>query len=148
ELFSAARGRGATLNGRQIRVSEVASLQRALLCSGFPYDVREHPEAPLGLFNRLTRLAQGVRRFGSAALDLAYVAAGRLDGFFEFGLKPWDIAAGGLLVMEAGGAITQMDGGPFDLTAGNVLACGKQLAGELTSECARFLAEIGWKPPR
>jgi len=145
ELFSAAKGRGAKLNGKPIHVSSVTSLDKALLCSGFPYDVREHPEAPLGLFNHLTRLAQGVRRLGSAALDLAYVAAGRLDGFFEFGLKPWDIAAGGLLVVEAGGTMTQIDGSPFDLAIGDVLACGKQIEGKLAGECARFLAEVGWK---
>ncbi len=146
ELFSAAKGRGATLNGNPIQVSEVASLERALLCTGFPYDVRERPEAPLGLFNRLIRHAQGVRRFGSAALDLAYVAAGRFDGFFEFGLKPWDIAAGALLVMEAAGTMTQIDGAAVDLSVGDVLACGRGIEGKLKSECARFLAEIGWTP--
>jgi myo-inositol-1(or 4)-monophosphatase len=146
ELFSAARGRGATLNGRPLSVSSVQSIDRALLCTGFPYDVRERPEVPLGLFNRLIRHAQGVRRIGSAALDLAYVAAGRFDGFFEFGLKPWDIAAGALLVMEAGGTITRVDGEPLDLAIGDVLACSPGIEEQLKTECSGFLAEIGWTP--
>ncbi len=146
DLFSAARGRGATLNGSPLRVSAVESLDRALLCTGFPYDVRERPEIPLGLFNRLIRQAQGLRRIGSAALDLAYVAAGRFDGFFEFGLKPWDIAAGALLVMEAGGTMTRVDGEPFDLSIGDVLASCPGIESRLKAECSRFLAEIGWTP--
>jgi myo-inositol-1(or 4)-monophosphatase len=146
ELFSAAKGRGATLNGGPIHVNEVASLEQALLCTGFPYDVREHPEAPLGLFNRFTKRAQGMRRFGSAALDLAYVAAGRFDGFFELGLKPWDIAAGALLVREAGGTIMRIDGAPFDLAFGDVIAGGKAIESILQRECSQFLAEIAWRP--
>lgn len=146
ELFSAARGRGATLNGSPLRVSSVQSLDRALLCTGFPYDVRERPEVPLGLFNRLIRQVQGVRRIGSAALDLAYVASGRFDGFFEFGLKPWDIGAGALLVMEAGGTMTRVDGQPLDLSIGDVLACCPGIRERLMTECSAFLAEIGWTP--
>src|SRR5260370_34884467 len=103
-MSSAAKGRAARLTGEQIKSSEVDSIERALLCTGFPYDVREKPEAPIGLFNRFVVRAQGLRRFGSAALDLAYVASGRFDGFFEFGLKAWDGAAAALLVSEAGGA--------------------------------------------
>jgi myo-inositol-1(or 4)-monophosphatase len=146
ELFSAAKGQGATLNGKPLQVSSESTLERALLCTGFPYDVREHPEAPLGLFNRLIRRSRGVRRFGSAALDLAYVAAGRFDGFFEFGLKPWDIAAGALLVSEAGGAITRIDGAPLDLSIGDVLASGPGLQARMKEECGRFLTEIEWTP--
>jgi myo-inositol-1(or 4)-monophosphatase len=148
ELFSAAKGQGATLNGIPLRASAVETLDRALLCTGFPYDVRERPEVPLGLFNRLIRYAQGVRRMGSAALDLAYVAAGRFDGFFEFGLKPWDVAAGALLVMEAGGAMTRVDGELLDLSVGDVLASCPGIAARLRAECAHFLAEIGWTPRR
>ena len=85
---------------------------------------------------------------GSAALDLAYVAAGRFDGFFEFGLKPWDIAAGALLVMEAGGAMTRVDGEPLDLSIGDVLASCPGIEARLKTECAQFLAEIGWTPRR
>ena len=146
ELFSAARGMGATLNGAPIRASDASSLERALLCTGFPYDVREHPEAPVGLFSRLIRQAQGLRRLGSAALDLAYVASGRFDGFFEFGLKPWDIAAGALLVSEAGGEMVRIDGAPFDLAIGDILACAPGLARTLIGECRGFLAEVGYTP--
>ncbi len=146
ELFSAARGEGATLNGRPLRASSVATLDKALLCTGFPYDVRERPEGPVGLFNRFILRAQGMRRTGSAALDLAYVAAGRFDGFFEFGLKPWDIAAGALLVEEAGGVIRHVTGAPFDVMRGDVIASAPALAPELLSEAKRFLDDLGWKP--
>jgi myo-inositol-1(or 4)-monophosphatase len=148
ELFSAARGRGAALNGRPIHPSTCADLEHALLCTGFPADVRENPSAPVGLFTRLIREAQGVRRFGSAALDLAYVAVGRFDGFFEFRLKPWDIAAGALLVSEAGGNATRIDGAPLDLAFGDILACTSSLAPVLAPQCAAFVKEVGWKPRR
>ncbi|MFL5322578.1 MAG: inositol monophosphatase family protein [Myxococcaceae bacterium] len=146
ELFSAGRGQGATVNGAPIRVSTTATIDRALLCTGFPYDVREKPEAPVGLFNRFIRKAQGIRRMGSAALDLAYVAAGRFDGFFEFGLKPWDIAAGALIIEEAGGVASGIRGDPLSLTAGHILACGKVIEPVLREECRLFLDELGWKP--
>lgn len=146
ELYSAARGRGATLNGAALRVSNAAALERSLLSTGFPYDVREHPDGPVGLFNRFIRRAQGIRRMGSAALDLAYVAAGRYDGYFEFGLKPWDVAAGALLVKEAGGAMTHIDGVAFDVGRGDVLACAPGIAQALGEECQRFLAEMHWSP--
>lgn len=146
ELFSAGRGAGATLNGKALQVSETTELRRALLCTGFPYDVREKPEAPVGLFNRIIRKAQGIRRMGSAALDLAYVASGRFDGFFEFGLKAWDIAAGALLVQEAGGFCERIDGQPLDLRDGDLLAVNGQLATALRAECSRFVSEIGWTP--
>ncbi|QAT83456.1 inositol-1-monophosphatase [Corallococcus coralloides] len=146
ELFSAAKGEGATLNGVPLKASSTATLERALLCTGFPYDVRERPDLPVGLFSQLILLAQGMRRTGSAALDLAYVAAGRFDGYFEFGLKPWDIAAGGLLVAEAGGVIVHIDGRPFDVLKGDVLASGANLAPQLMTQAKRFLDEIGWTP--
>ncbi len=145
ELFSAARGHGATLNGRPLRVSSVDALSRALLCTGFPYDVRERPEAPVGLFNHFIRKAQGIRRMGAAALDLAYVAAGRYDGFFEFSLKPWDIAAGALLIQEAGGVVRRIDGAPLDLAKGHLFACARTLEPDLARETAAFLGELGWK---
>lgn len=146
ELFSAARGEGATLNGRPLKPSATATLDRALLCTGFPYDVREKPEGPVGLFTRFILRAQGMRRTGSAAMDLAYVAAGRFDGFFEFGLKPWDIAAGALLVQEAGGVISHISGAPFDVLRGDVLASAPLLAPTLQAEAKRFLADCGWTP--
>jgi myo-inositol-1(or 4)-monophosphatase len=147
ELFSAARGEGATLNGQPLKASATSEIERALLCTGFPYDVRERPEGPVGLFNRFIRRAQGIRRTGSAALDLAYVAAGRFDGFFEFSLKPWDIGAGSLLVTEAGGVMTTIDGAPFDVMRGDVLASAPGLAAVLQEECRQFIAELGWKRP-
>jgi myo-inositol-1(or 4)-monophosphatase len=146
ELFSAARGQGATCNGLPLRPSEATELGRALLCTGFPYNVHQHPEGPMGLLQRFIRRAQGIRRMGSAALELAYVAAGRFDGYFEFGLKPWDIAAGALLVQEAGGLCLRIDGAPLDLVVGDVLACAPGLEGPLVGECRTFLAELGYQP--
>ncbi|MGV3625808.1 MAG: inositol monophosphatase family protein [Archangium sp.] len=140
ECFSAARGQGATLNGRRIQVSAAQSLERSLLCTGFPYDVRERPDAPVGLLRRLLVQAQGMRRMGSAALDLAYVACGRFDGFFEYGLKPWDIAAGGLLVREAGGVMRRIDGGEWSPYASDVLAAASGIGAALSAECAAFAA--------
>ena len=146
ELFAATRGEGAALNGLPIRVSGAATLDKALLCTGFPYDVRENPEAPLGLFNRLVRKARGMRRFGSAALDLAYIACGRYDGYFEFGLKPWDVAAGALLVREAGGLITRIDGAALDLHRGDVIAGGAAIHAALHAETVPVLEAVGWRP--
>ena len=114
ELFAAERGEGATLNGRRVRVSETDDLNRALLCTGFPYDVRERNDFARH-FRNFIMSAQSVRRDGTAALDLAYVASGRFDGFYEEGLRPWDVAAGVLLVEEAGGRVTHYDGKPFQI---------------------------------
>ena len=114
EMFAAERGRGATLNDRKIRVSSVEELSGAMLCTGFPYNVRERPDFARD-FTNFTMNAQAVRRDGSAALDLAYVACGRFDGFWEEGLNPWDVAAGKLLIEEAGGVITYYDGSPFSI---------------------------------
>ncbi|HEV7891610.1 MAG TPA: inositol monophosphatase family protein [Pyrinomonadaceae bacterium] len=114
ELFAAERGQGATLNGRSLRVSETDELNGALLCTGFPYDVRDRGDFARHFRNFIMR-AQSVRRDGAAALDLAYVAAGRFDAFYEEGLRPWDVAAGVLLVEEAGGRVTHYDGSPFNI---------------------------------
>ncbi|HVF41928.1 MAG TPA: inositol monophosphatase family protein [Pyrinomonadaceae bacterium] len=114
ELFAAERGGGATLNGRGLRVSETDELNGALLCTGFPYDVRDRGDFARHFRNFIMR-AQSVRRDGAAALDLAYVAAGRFDAFYEEGLRPWDVAAGVLLVEEAGGRVTHYDGSPFQI---------------------------------
>ncbi len=148
ELFAAARGQGATLNGRRLSTGTASSLDRALLCTGFPYDLHLHPEVPLGLFNRLVTQAQGMRRLGSAALDLAYVAAGRFDGYFEFGLKPWDTAAGALLVQEAGGRVCRIDGAPYEPRFGDLAASSRALGSQLTSVCAAFVKDVGWQPRR
>ncbi len=146
ELYAAARGAGATLNGRTLRATTVTTLDAALLCTGFPYDLAQRPDAPLGLFSRIVTRAQGMRRMGSAALDLAYVAAGRLDGYFEFGLKPWDSAAGALLVQEAGGRVLRLDGAPYEPRCGDLLASGPGLSAELAAQCAGFLRGLGWQP--
>jgi len=120
EIFTAERGQGATLNDRRIRVSEVEDLNRAMLCTGFPYDVRERPYFARH-FTNFTMAAQAVRRDGSVALDLAYVACGRFDGFWEDGLNPWDIAAGVLLVEEAGGRVSDFNGDALDIYTPQVL---------------------------
>jgi myo-inositol-1(or 4)-monophosphatase len=121
ELFAAERGGGATLNGRSLRVSETSELNGALLCTGFPYDVRDRGDFARHFRNFIMR-AQSVRRDGAAALDLAYVAAGRFDGFYEEGLRPWDVAAGVLLVEEAGGSVTHYDGSPFRIYTPPIIA--------------------------
>jgi myo-inositol-1(or 4)-monophosphatase len=122
ELFSAERGRGAFLNGRRLQVSDAGSLVDALLVTGFPYDVHQRVDEIVGLFAAFVGRARAVRRLGSAAIDLCYVAAGRMDGFWETDLKPWDIAGGALIVEEAGGRVTTMSGDPFASRAGQVLA--------------------------
>jgi len=121
EVFTAERGQGAALNGRRIRVSPTPSLASALLCTGFPYDVRERNEFARHFANFIMN-AQGVRRDGAAALDLAYVAAGRFDGFWEEGLKPWDVAAGVLIIEEAAGRVSNYANGPFDIFTPPILA--------------------------
>lgn len=110
ELFSAERGKGAFMNGKPLHVSDVTELQRSLLVTGFPYDAWNTPLDNFANFVRFAKLTQGVRRLGSAALDLCYVAAGRFDGFWELALKPWDVAAGGLIAREAGALVTNVDG--------------------------------------
>jgi myo-inositol-1(or 4)-monophosphatase len=112
ELYTATRGGGAFLNGRRLRVSEEADLSRALVATGFAYDVRQNPEDNLDHFGVFVKHARAVRRDGSAALDLCYLAAGRFDGFWELQLHPWDVAAGFLMVEEAGGRVSDRKGGP------------------------------------
>ncbi|PSB35600.1 inositol monophosphatase [Stenomitos frigidus ULC18] len=127
ELFRAAKGLGATCNRRPIRVSKTAALEKSLLVTGFAYDRRQTTDNNYAEFCYLTHLTQGVRRGGSAALDLAYVASGRLDGYWERGLSPWDIAAGIVLVEEAGGLVTAYDRSPMDINTGRILATNGQL---------------------
>jgi myo-inositol-1(or 4)-monophosphatase len=122
ELFTAERDQGAYLNGARIRVSGAGRLVDAVLVTGFPYDVHEEAETLVGLFGAFVAKARAVRRLGSAALDMCYVAAGWLDGFWEARLKPWDIAAASLLVEEAGGRVSGMDGAPFSPRGTSVLA--------------------------
>lgn len=127
ELFTGERGQGAFVNGKRLRVSETRSLLDALLVTGFPYDVHERLVPLLAMFGAFLGEARAVRRLGSAALDLCYVAAGRFDGFWEQTLKPWDVAAGALIVEEAGGRITGMDGSQFDPAAAHLVASNGQI---------------------
>ena len=122
ELFTSERGRGAYLNQQSLQVSAAKDLIDALLVTGFPYDVHSRVEEIVGLFGAFVARARAVRRLGSAALDLCYVAAGRMDGFWESGLKPWDVAGGSLIVTEAGGRVTDMAGGSFTSRGGHILA--------------------------
>jgi myo-inositol-1(or 4)-monophosphatase len=122
ELFTAERGSGAFLNGRRLQVSDAAALVDAVLVTGFPYDVHQRVDEIVGLFAAFVGQARAVRRLGSAAIDLCYVAAGRMDGFWESDLKAWDIAGGALIVEQAGGRVTDMSGAPFSSRAGRVLA--------------------------
>jgi myo-inositol-1(or 4)-monophosphatase len=121
ELFTAEKGRGAFLNGQSIRVSKTKTLSESLLATGFPSRKR-HSSPNIHLYQELTLRSHGVRRAGSAALDLAYTACGRLEGFWEFNLNPWDTSAGVLLVTEAGGSVTRFDGSPFQLNSEETLA--------------------------
>jgi len=127
ELFTAERGGGAFLNGLPLRVSSARTLVDAMLVTGFPYDVHGRIDEIVGLFGAFVGRARAVRRLGSAAIDLCYVAAGRFDGFWESDLKPWDIAGGALVVAEAGGRVTNMEGAPFTSRGRHVLATNGKL---------------------
>jgi myo-inositol-1(or 4)-monophosphatase len=126
ESFFAAKGKGAFMRRgfaeKHLRVSATRELVDALVCTGFPYGDRDKLPQMIAAFGKFTEVSRGTRRLGSAALDLAYVAAGRLDGFWELGLRPWDVAAGHVLVEEAGGAVTRLDGSPHRLAGGEILA--------------------------
>jgi myo-inositol-1(or 4)-monophosphatase len=132
EMFAAERAKGAWLNGRRLHVSRVEQLQESLLATGFPSQKR-HASPNIHFYQQLSLRSHGIRRAGSAALDLAYCAAGRIDGYWEFNLNPWDTAAGALLVVEAGGAMTRFDGTPFLLDSQEILASNGRIAGELQS---------------
>lgn len=122
EMFSALKAKGAFLNGKKISVSDISELDKSLLATGFPYDVRASQENNISHFNNFAIRAQGIRRCGSAAMDLCYVACGRYDGFWELKLKPWDIAAGTLIVQEAGGQVSDFKGGRFSIFGSEILA--------------------------
>lgn len=121
DMFVAVRGSGAYLNGKKLKVSPTATLSRSLLATGFPYDIRMSKDNNLNYFNLMAVEAQAIRRAGAAALDIAYLAAGRFDGFWELKLMPWDVAAGCLMVEESGGVISDMSGGQWDISSPNVL---------------------------
>jgi myo-inositol-1(or 4)-monophosphatase len=122
EMFTAEKGAGAFLNGRRLKVSSSSKLVESLLVTGFPYNITENPGNAVEHFVHFLMAARGVRRLGSAAMDLCYVAAGRFDGFWEVSLSPWDMAAGALCIAEAGGRITDMAGAPLNIYQKTVLA--------------------------
>jgi myo-inositol-1(or 4)-monophosphatase len=141
EMFTAARGQGAQLNDRRIRVAPRPSLDGALIGTGFPFRDQRQIDAYLGMFRAITLETAGVRRPGSAALDLAYVAAGRTDGFWELGLSPWDFAAGALLITEAGGTVSDLAGGSRWFETCNLVAGGLKVHREMLALIQPFLSE-------
>jgi myo-inositol-1(or 4)-monophosphatase len=145
EMFSAARGAGATLNGEPIHVSRAKLLQESLIATGFPSQKR-HESPNVHFYQEFTLRSHGVRRAGSAALDLAYVACGRLDGYWEFKLNPWDTSAGFLLVEEAGGTITHFDGSPFTLDSRETLATNGLIHAEMQALFADMFAGKNLQP--
>jgi len=141
ELFTASRGEGATVNNKRIRASRVSSLENALLCTGLSYQEGAALNGHMQAIEEFTKASGGIRKTGSAALDLAYVAAGRLDGVWETGLKPWDSAAGGLMVREAGGLIKDLSGGDDWLNSGNVVATAPKLMHDMLAILKNCYAE-------
>ena len=141
EMFSATRGNGARLNKFRLRVSEQKTLKDALLATGIPYTQFDFMEDYLQSFRHFMTHTAGLRRAGSAALDLAYVACGRVDGYWEFNLKPWDIAAGALIVKEAGGLVTDFKGGEDFLTSGNILTANPKLYKEMAQVIGHTISE-------
>jgi myo-inositol-1(or 4)-monophosphatase len=142
ELFVAERGEGAFLEGGKIHVSSTGRLGEGLVATGFPYDVRENCRDALGYFDEMIPQAQAVRRQGSAALDLAYLAAGRFDGFWELRLRPWDTAAGWVLVEEAGGIVTDLYGKSYCLESPTIAASNGRIHGELLAVLDRASSRI------
>jgi myo-inositol-1(or 4)-monophosphatase len=141
ELFTAERGQGAWLNGKPLKVSTAEVLIDSLLVTGFHYDVQRDPAELIGLFTRFITTSRAVRRLGSAALDLCYVAAGRFEGFWEQKLHPWDIAGGALLVQEAGGSVSGLDGSPYSSRGGSVLATNGHVHEEMLRTIRDFQQE-------
>jgi myo-inositol-1(or 4)-monophosphatase len=146
ELFFAVKGKGATLNRKRIHVSRANKLDHSLLVTGFPYDIHEHPEKSLPYFNALIQRAQGVRRLGSAALDLCYLAMSRFDGFFEVFLNPWDTAAGSLILQEAGGMITDFNGEPYSIYQRELAASNGLIQMEMIDVIKKVKSKL-LKPP-
>jgi myo-inositol-1(or 4)-monophosphatase len=131
ELFHAEKAKGAFLNGERIGVSRINRLNRGLLCTGFPYDVHEHADFYLRYFRQFITKSFAVRRPGSAAIDLSYLAAGRFDGFWEFKLQAWDVAAASLMITEAGGKVTDFQGRPFNIYSQEILASNELIHEEM-----------------
>ena len=141
DLYTATKGRGAFLNDKRIRVSKCDKLQESLIGTGFPFRDFKYLDTYLSMFKSMLQKTTGIRRPGSAALDLAYVANGSLDGFWEIGLSPWDIAAGGLLVREAGGIISNLNGKDGWLQSGNVLAASPKIYDAMVETLAPHLTD-------
>lgn len=141
ELFTATRGQGAQLNGYRLRCTNARYLEGTILATGFPFKAKQHATTYINLVGKLFTQCADFRRTGSAALDLAYVASGRVDGFFEIGLKPWDFAAGELLVREAGGLVCDFIGGHHHLLSGNVVAGNPRVVKALLSAMREELSE-------
>jgi myo-inositol-1(or 4)-monophosphatase len=145
ELFRAAKSLGATCNRRPIQVSQTTELSKSLLITGFAYDRRETTDNNYAEFCHLTHLSQGVRRLGCASMDLAGVACGRLDGYWERGIQPWDMAAGIVILEEAGGKVTAYDGSPLDINSGRILATNGLIHQSLSQALLETPALSSWK---
>ena len=139
DLYIASRGRGAFLNDKRLRVSKRDKLIDALIGTGFPFRMFEHMDAYVGMLRELMTKTAGIRRPGSAALDLANVAAGRLDGFWEIGLSPWDMAAGCLMILEAGGLVGDLEGNEMYLKTGNIVAGSPKIFGQILQVIQPYL---------
>ena len=147
DLFRAAKGLGATCNRRPIHVSTISALSRSLLVTGFAYDRRETADNNYAEFCHFTHLTQGVRRGGAASIDLAYVACGRLEGYWERGLSPWDLAAGVIILEEAGGRVTAYDQNPFDIWSGRILATNGRIHQTVSEELMKTPALSAFSSP-
>ncbi|BBP42965.1 inositol monophosphatase family protein [Thiosulfativibrio zosterae] len=141
ELFSASRGAGARMNNYRIRVSDQKNLEDSLLATGFPYYQFDYMDAYIETFKAFMTSTAGLRRPGSAALDMAYVACGRVDGYWEMNLKPWDVAAGALIVQEAGGLVTDLRGGDKYLETGNIIAANPKMLKEMAKITTKHIPE-------
>jgi myo-inositol-1(or 4)-monophosphatase len=132
EIFTAVRGGGTRLNGVRVSTTETEDLEKSLIATGFPYDIDNYAEAVTKRLYKVLLATRGIRRPGAAAMDLAYLSCGRYDGFYENGLKPWDTAAGWLLVEEAGGCVTDFEGNAYNLYSPSILASNTQLHEKLS----------------
>ncbi|MEW6002395.1 MAG: inositol monophosphatase family protein [Nitrospirota bacterium] len=142
ELFTVEKGKGALLNGNPIKVSPICMVKNSLITTGFPFREKELIDPYLRVFKNLFLKVSDLRRAGSAALDLAYVACGRCDGFFELALSPWDMAAGGLLIKEAGGIVTDFNGGPYYLSTGHIVAGNPFIHKEILKEIKGIFKDL------
>jgi myo-inositol-1(or 4)-monophosphatase len=140
ECFTAWKGGGAFLNGQPIRISAIPSLEQSLFATGFPYDDFGREEAYIALFRDMMRSTRGLRRLGSAALDMAWTACGRVEGFYEYGLNPWDVAAGCIIVKEAGGTVTDFSGGDNYIFGEDLVCTNGSVQAEMLAKIARYFS--------